>query len=97
MVGDKVPRVQQFHQSTLAALGELVGAVGLAHPNELRPFHILKRISPSEVKSFAEVYTFLQQRELLIGTSNAYYAQQWELADAQGFAPTPLPSVQSAA
>jgi glutamate synthase domain-containing protein 2 len=95
VVGDKVPRVHQFHQSTLAALGELVGAVGLAHPNELRPFHILKRISPNEVRSFAEVYTFLQNRELLAGTSDAHYSQQWELADAQGFAPAPR--VQSAA
>jgi hypothetical protein len=95
VVGDKAPRVHQFHRSTLAALGELVGAAGLAHPNQLRPMHILKRISPSEVKSFAEVYTFLGHRELLSGTSQAQYAQQWALADARGF--VPLPHVQSAA
>jgi hypothetical protein len=47
------------------------------------------------VRSFAEVYTFLQNRELLAGTSDAHYSQQWELADAQGFAPAPR--VQSAA
>jgi hypothetical protein len=97
VVGDKVPRVQLFHRNSLAALGELVGAVGLAHPNELRPFHILKRISPKEVKSFAEVYTFLQQRELLSGTRDAYYSQQWGLADAQSFTPAPPTPVQSAA
>ena len=84
VVGDKAPRVYQFHQSTLAALGDLVGASGLAHPNELRPMHILKRISPSEVKSFAEVYTFLGHRELLAGTGNQQYAEQWALADAHG-------------
>jgi glutamate synthase domain-containing protein 2 len=95
VVGDKAPRVHQFHRSTLAALGELVGAAGLAHPSQLRPMHILKRISPSEVKSFAEVYTFLSHRELLTGTSQAHYAHQWALADARGFAP--LPHVQSAA
>ena len=95
VVGDKAPRVRQFHHSTLAALGELVGAAGLAHPSELRPMHILKRISPSEVKSFAEVYTFLAQRELITGTANTYYAQQWALADAQRFAA--LPAVKSAA
>jgi len=95
VVADKAPRVRQFHQSTLAALGELVGAAGLAHPNELRPWHILKRVSANEVKTFAEVYPFLQQRELLSGSSNPYYAQQWALADAQGFAP--LAPVRSAA
>ena len=81
--------MRQFHRSTLAALGELVSAAGLAYPNELRPAHILKRISPSEVKSFAEVYTFLADCELLSDTSDPYYAQQWMLADAQSFAPVP--------
>jgi hypothetical protein len=95
VVDDKAARVRQFHQSTLAALGELVGAAGLAHPSHLRPMHILKRVSPSEVKSFAEVYTFLQHRELLSGVGHTYYSEQWALADAQRFAP--LPHVQSAA
>ena len=95
VVGDKATRVQQFHRNTLAALGDLVGACGLTHPSELRPMHILKRVSPSEVKSLAEVHTFLEHRELLAGTGNAHYAQQWALADAHGFAP--LPRMQSAA
>jgi hypothetical protein len=76
-------------------LGELVGAAGLAHPNELQPLHILKRLSASEVKSFAEVYTFLTNRELLSGTRHARYAQQWALADAGAF--TPLPQMGAAA
>ena len=79
--------MRQFHRSTLAALGELVSAAGLAYPNELRPAHILERISPSEVKSFAEVY--VADCELLSGTSDPYYAQQWMLDDAQSFAPVP--------
>jgi hypothetical protein len=95
VVDDKTSRVRQFHQSTLAALGELVSAAGLSHPDQLRPTHILKRISPSEVKSFAEVYTFLDHCELLSGVGQAHYAQQWALADAHGFAP--LPPVRSAA
>jgi Conserved region in glutamate synthase len=95
VVDDKAARVRQFHQSTLAALGELVGAAGLAHPNQLRPLHILKRVSPSEVKSFAEVYTFLEHRKLLSGAGHPHYAEQWAFADAQRFAP--LPQVQSAA
>ena len=68
VVETKAERVARFHHNTLAALGELVGAAGLAHPNELRPQHILKRMSASEVKSFAEVYKFLDPRELVAGT-----------------------------
>ena len=95
VVDDKAARVRQFHQSTLAALGELVGAAGLSHPSQLGPMHILKRVSPSEVRSFAEVYTFLAHRELLSGTAHTHYAEQWALADVQRFAP--LPPMQSAA
>jgi len=43
VVADKTARVRQFHQSTLAALGELVGAAGLAHPNQLAPSTSYKR------------------------------------------------------
>jgi glutamate synthase domain-containing protein 2 len=89
VVETKAERVARFHHNTLAALGELVGAAGLAHPNELRPQHILKRMSASEVKSFAEVYKFLAPRELIAGTPDPHYAQHWAMADHRHFAPKP--------
>jgi glutamate synthase domain-containing protein 2 len=95
VVDDKAARVRQFHHNTLAALADLVGAAGLTDPGELRPMHILRRISPSEVRSFAEVYTFLEPGELLAGARHAHYAEQWAMADAGRFAP--LPPIRSAA
>jgi glutamate synthase domain-containing protein 2 len=89
VVETKAERVARFHHNTLAALGELVGAAGLGHPNELRPQHILKRMAASEVKSFAEVYKFLGVRELIAGTHDPHYAQQWAMADHRHFAPKP--------
>jgi len=89
VVETKAERVARFHHNTLAALGELVGAAGLGHPNELRPQHILKRVSASEVKSFAEVYKFLGPRELIVGTHDPHYAQQWAMADHRHFAAQP--------
>ena len=56
VVDDKAVRVRQFHDNT-----------GLSSPNDLRPMHILRRTSPSEVKSFAEIYSFLEPGELLAG------------------------------
>jgi glutamate synthase domain-containing protein 2 len=95
VVETKAERVARFHHNTLAALGELVGAAGLAHPNELRPYHILKRLSASEVKSFGEVYKFLSPRELITGTSDPFFAQHWESADHRLF--TPRPEIRTAA
>src|SRR5262249_14107188 len=48
VVGDKAVRVRQFHDSTLAALADLVRAAGLAHAHELRRTHILRRVSATE-------------------------------------------------
>jgi glutamate synthase domain-containing protein 2 len=95
VVDDKAARVCQFHENTLAALADLIGAAGLESPNELRPMHILRRISPSEVRTFADVYPFLEPGELLAGTRDASYAQQWAMADARRFAP--MPAIRTAA
>ena len=85
VVPDKAERVRRFHDNSLAALAELVGAAGLAHPHELTPLHVLKRVSPYEVKSFAELYSFLGERELLAGASHPFYAQAWAASDAYSF------------
>ncbi len=86
VVPDKAERVRRFHDSTLAALGELVGAAGLTHPGDLRPTHILKRLSPLEVRTFAEVYPFLAPGTLVTGTADPLYIRYWEMADAASFA-----------
>ncbi|HUN50695.1 MAG TPA: FMN-binding glutamate synthase family protein, partial [Candidatus Sulfotelmatobacter sp.] len=87
VVPDKAERVHHFHRNTMIALGELVGAAGLAHPSELRPAHIMRRISASEIRSFAEIYPRLNPGELLNAANDQRYAVQWGLADAASFAP----------
>src|SRR5579863_9158016 len=86
VVPDKAERVRMFHDSTLKALGELVGAAGLDHPSELRRVHIQKRVSPSEVRSFADLYPTLHAGELLAGCSDPNYARNWAMADPASFA-----------
>jgi glutamate synthase domain-containing protein 2 len=86
-VPDKAPRVHQFHAATLEALNELVAAAGLAHPSELRAEHFSRRITPSVVKSFAELYPPLTPCALLTGTDDPRFAEAWAMADAHNFAP----------
>jgi len=87
VVPDKAERVRQFHRNTLEALAELLGAAGLSRPGQLRPDHILARTGANEVKSFAELYTFLAPGELLAPGGNARYARDWHLASCASFAP----------
>ena len=95
VVPDKAERVRRFHDNTLAALADLIGAAGLAHPKDLTAMHLLKRTSPSEIKTFAELYTFLSDRELLAGSGHTFYAQTWNIAHASRF--TVLPEVKATA
>ena len=86
VVEDKIERVAGFHLRTMKALAELTGAAGLEHPGEITPFHIMRRISDTQVKSFAEVYPGLMDGELLNGGGGSL-AALWAAASAQSFGP----------
>ena len=88
VVEDKSQRVFHFHHNTLHALGELVGAAGLSHPNELRPRHIVRRVTGNEIRLMSNLYKFLQPGELLANPSaHAVYEMYWPLASAHNFDP----------
>ena len=87
VVPDKAERVRRFHKSTLIALGELMCAAGLNAPGQIHPSQIMKRLSPLDVRSFAEIYPFLQDGELLGNDAEPTYAKIWAMADANSFGP----------
>jgi glutamate synthase domain-containing protein 2 len=85
VVPDKAERVRQFHDNTLAALAELLGAAGLEHPHQLSPMHILKRCAPTEVKTFAELYPFLNENDLLNNNADPRYMKFWNMSSSASF------------
>jgi hypothetical protein len=93
IVPDKAERVRRFHDNTLAALAELIGAAGLEHPNEIAPQHILCRGSQAEISSFADIYPRLEPGALLNGSAEGFYAGNWALADARSFTAKPVKRV----
>ena len=86
-VTDKSERVCRFHAQTVAALTEVVGACGLNHPSELRPWHIARRTGHSHVQTLDRVYPFLQRGELLGGTTRADFREDWSRARSDRFRP----------
>ena len=87
-VPDKATRVHRFHDNTLKALRELLCAAGLEHPSELGPEHVLRRVSPTEVRSLGALYHFLEPGALLDGTADhAVFSQYWADARSDAFAP----------
>jgi len=89
-VADKGTRVFMFQQNTLRALRDLLCACGLEHPNQLGPEHILRRVSPIEVRSLAALFRFLEPGELLHQIpEHAVFRDFWASARSDSFAPPP--------
>ena len=88
-VPDKAARVAAFHRHTLHALRDLLCAAGLQHPDQLGPEHILRRVSPTEVRSLGALYRFLAPGELLDGRvpEHAVFRNFWQVARSDAFAP----------
>jgi glutamate synthase domain-containing protein 2 len=93
VVPDKAQRVASFHRHTLHALAELVGAAGLAHPSDLKPHHIVRRVHHNEIRLLSNLFKFLAPGELLVNPSaHAVYEMYWPMASAHSFAPQGLAS-----
>ena len=88
-VPDKATRVANFHDNTLKALRDLLCAAGLTHPEQLGPEHILRRVSPTEVRSIGALYRFLKPGDLLGGRipEHAVFQDFWQAARSDAFMP----------
>lgn len=86
-VGDKSKRVCQYHSNTMESLSELVAAMGLDGPDELRPFHVAKRVQPNDVQTYDEAFMYLEDGVLLDGRSgHPDFDKNWAAASAETFA-----------
>jgi len=88
VVPDKAERVFNFHQQTMHALGELLGAAGLKHPSELQAHHIVRRVTRSEVRLLSTLMKFITPGSLLENRfEHAVYEKYWPLARTDSFDP----------
>jgi glutamate synthase domain-containing protein 2 len=86
VVPDKAERVYNFHRLTLRALSDILAAAGLEHPDEVKPHHLARRISATEIKLFSDLHVFLEPGALLDGSVPAgFYADHWRLASETTF------------
>jgi glutamate synthase domain-containing protein 2 len=83
---NKAVRVANFHNETIESLCELLGAVGLSKAQDLRPWHIMHRISPTQTKHYGEIYEYLQNGALLQTHLPESYRRAVEAATAESFA-----------
>ncbi len=83
---NKAERVFNFHHNTLKALGELLGAAGLDHPIQVKPYHVSRRMSDQSVALLSEIYRFAKPGELLEGKRpGPLFERYWDAAKADCF------------
>jgi hypothetical protein len=72
-----------------------VQAAGLAHPNEIRATHIVRRGGDNEVRLLANQLAFVKPGELLLAAAGGaswphrVFQLYWPKADPDNFAPLP--------
>jgi glutamate synthase domain-containing protein 2 len=87
-VTDKAERVRWFHENTVRALAQMLAAAGLNHPSELGPEHIMRRIGPGDVRSYATLFHYLEPHELETRIPHQGVFQEfWPGASADSFDP----------
>ena len=81
----KERRVFNYHRNTVKSFLAILGAAGLTHPDELRPRHIHRRVSPTEVRDYSRIFQYLEPGALLSSSPPEALAEAWEAASAERF------------
>jgi glutamate synthase domain-containing protein 2 len=90
-VPDKTSRVANFHDNTVHALAQLIAAAGLTHPSQLKPHHLVRRVSPNSVKLASALLPYLDEGQLLdpdqLSRLPPVFGLYWPMAQAESFNP----------
>lgn len=84
-VGDKATRVARYHKETVESFFEVLGAAGIAEPRALKPWFVIKRVSPMEVRSYHDIYPQVTPGQLISDPKNTGMGRAWEHANAMAF------------
>lgn len=85
VVDEKKIRASNFHRNTIKSFLEIVGAMGLSSPDDLKPNYLMRRVSTEKVKSFIEIYDYLEPGQLLTDNVPKSYKIHWDLASVDKF------------
>ena len=89
VVPDKATRVANFHELTIDALSEIVGAAGLQHPEQITADHIMVRGEGGQPLTLAATLPTVAKTALLdesaVGGLPEPFRSYWATARAQSF------------
>ena len=85
---DKSKRVYNFHLNTVKSACEIMGAMGLEKTDELKPWHLMRRIEAYEIRNLSEIYEFIEEGSLLKDPKPENYARACDAAHSNSFTET---------
>jgi glutamate synthase domain-containing protein 2 len=87
VVEDKAKRVHNYHKNTVSGLAEMIAAMGIDHPSELKPYHVVRRVNQFEVLTYEEIYHLSEFHPGMFAAGEAAprYQHWWDEASADTF------------
>ena len=85
---EKSQRVNNYHRNTVDSACQIMGAMGLEKAEELRPWHLMRRIEAYEIRNFSEIYEYIETGSLLQDTKPESYARACDAARSDSFTAT---------
>lgn len=85
VIDEKKVHVANYHHNTMKSFLEMVGALGLANPSDLKPEHIMRRVSAQLVRSCNEIYEYVSPGQFFGADVPESYRRYWEAADPTKF------------
>ena len=85
VIEDKKHNVADFHKNTLHSFLEIVGAMGLSNPSDLKPEYIMRRINDRLAKPLSEIFEYLKPGQLLGSDIPKDFKKYWQAASLEKF------------
>lgn len=85
-VVDKSERVYRYQRATVEEAMRILASMGVSDPAMLSPHLLRKRMSPTDQRSYAEIFEWLEPSELLEETPESWVGD-WLRADPDSFTP----------
>lgn len=83
-VGDKSLRVRRYHEATVDQAVQIMSSLGARDPADLSTDMLRKKISPTVIRSYTELYEWLEPGELLADPPESW-AADWAAATPDSF------------
>jgi glutamate synthase domain-containing protein 2 len=88
-IPDKSERAYRYQRATVAEAQKLIGSMGLRHPADVNPHHLVRRVNHIESHSYADLYEWLEPQQLLDEAPESW-ALDWGRADPDSFRARPV-------